>query len=60
MMDKKVKEQILAVRNEGTANMFDINAVLRVAYEQEYYELVEWLQENRRAYIQYILTGEDL
>ncbi len=31
-MDYKVREQILAVRDTGLTNMFDINAVLRIAY----------------------------
>lgn len=31
-MDSKVREQILAVRDTGLNNMFDINAVLRIAY----------------------------
>lgn len=32
LMDSKVREQILAVRDTGLTNMFDINAVLRIAY----------------------------
>ena len=31
-MDSKVREQILAVRDTGLTNMFDINDVLRIAY----------------------------
>ena len=31
-MDSKVREQILAVRDTGLTNMFDINVVLRIAY----------------------------
>ena len=31
-MDSKVREQILAVRDTGLTNMFDINAVLRIDY----------------------------
>lgn len=31
-MDSKVREQILAVRDTGLTNMFDINAVLCIAY----------------------------
>lgn len=59
MMDGRVKEQILAVRDTGLTNMFDINAVQRIAYESGYYELVTWMEENRKAYVRFILTGEE-
>ena len=32
-MDEKVKEQILAIRDTGLTNMFDVNTVQRLAYE---------------------------
>lgn len=31
-MDEKVKEQILAIRDTGLTNMFDVNVVQRLAY----------------------------
>jgi hypothetical protein len=39
-MDEKVKEQILAIRDTGLTNMFDVTAVQRLAYERDFYELV--------------------
>ena len=39
-MTEKIKEQILAIRNTGLTNMFDINAVQRLAYKRDFYELV--------------------
>ena len=33
LMDETIKKQILAVRDTGLTNMFDINAVQRIAYE---------------------------
>lgn len=58
-MDSKVREQILAVRDTGLANMFDVSAVQRIAYEMDYYELVNYLEEHRKEYVRFILTGEE-
>ena len=38
-MDEKVKEQILAIRDTGLTNMFDVTTVQRLAYERDFYEL---------------------
>lgn len=57
-MDAKVREQILAVRDTGLTNMFDINAVQRIAYEMDFYELVNFIEEHRGKYVRFILTGE--
>lgn len=57
-MDEKVKEQILAVRNTGRTNMFDVTAVQRIAFEMDFYELVNYIEENRKGYVRFILTGE--
>lgn len=55
---EKIREQILAVRATGKANMFDISAVQRIAYENSFYELVGYLETDRTAYVRFILTGE--
>ena len=57
-MTDKVKEQILAIRDTGLTNMFDIHAVQKIAYDMEFYELVTYLEEHRREYAQFILTGK--
>ena len=57
-MDEKVKEQILAIRDTGLANMFDLSLVQRLAYERDYYELVLYLEEHRKEYVHFIMTGE--
>lgn len=57
MMTKKIKEQILAVRDTGETNMFDINAVQYIADREGYYELVVYLMDNRKEYSNFILTG---
>ena len=57
-MDEKVKEQILAIRDTGLTNMFDVNMVQRLAYERDFYELVCWIEDHREAYCHFIMTGE--
>lgn len=57
-MTETIKDQILAIRNTGLTNMFDVNAVQRLAYERDFYELVVYLEENRKEYVHFILTGE--
>ena len=58
-MDEEVREQILAVRDTGLTNMFDLNAVQRIAYEMDFYELVNFIEEEKAAYVKFILTGEN-
>ena len=58
MMDEKIKDQILAVRDTALTNMFDINIVQRIANEMDFFELVIFLEENREEYVHFILTGE--
>lgn len=47
MMTQTIKEQILAVRDTGETNMFDINAVQYIANREGYYELVVYLKIGR-------------
>ena len=57
-MTEKVKEQILAIRDTGLTNMFDIPMVQWLAYERDFFELVTYLEEHRKEYVRFILTGE--
>lgn len=57
-MDEKVKEQILAIRDTGLTNMFDLPVVQRLAYERDFYELVCWIEDHKKEYVRFILTGE--
>ena len=58
-MEQKIKEQILAIRDTGLTNMFDIGIVQRLAYERDFYELVLYLEDHRSEYAHFILTGKD-
>lgn len=57
-MTEKIKEQILAIRDTGKTNMLDTNYVQRLAFESHYYELVCFIEEDRAAYVKFILYGE--
>ena len=57
-MDAKVKEQILAIRDTGLTNMFDLPVVQRLAYERDFYELVCWIEDHKKEYVRFILTGK--
>ena len=58
MISDKVIEQILSIRNIGKYNMLDIAGVQREAYENNYFELVMFLEENRKEYLNFIFTGQ--
>lgn len=57
-MTETVREQILAIRATGETNMFDANMVQYIANRERYYELVVYLQEHRKEYANFILTGK--
>ena len=56
-MNDKIKEQILVIRNTGITNMFDLIAVQRIAFEMGFYELVDFLGTDRKAYVDFIIYG---
>jgi hypothetical protein len=58
-MNKKVKKQILAIRDTGLTNMFDTNMVQFLANERGYYELVVYLEEHKKEYVRFIMFGEE-
>ena len=59
MITEKVKEQIFAVRDSSVANMCDMAAVQRAAFDRDFYELVIFIEENKDAYWDFILTGKE-
>ncbi|MDR2531977.1 MAG: DUF5049 domain-containing protein [Oscillospiraceae bacterium] len=56
-MTDTIREQILAVRDTGETNMFDANAVQVIANREGFYELVCYIQEHKKEYSRFILTG---
>jgi hypothetical protein len=57
-MTETIREQILAIRDTGLTNMFDLPVVQRLAYERDFFELVTFLEDHRSEYVRFILTGE--
>lgn len=60
MMTKKIKEQIMDIRDSGETNMLDTRTVQWIANRENYFELVIYLEENSREYWNFIMTGEAL
>ena len=58
-MNETIRNQILAIRDMGLTNMFDVHMVQRLAYERNYFELVIFLEEHRKEYVQFILYGNE-
>ena len=58
MMTKKIKEQILKVRDTGLVNMCSVKEVQRVAYDMELFDLVLYIEDRPKEYFHFILTGE--
>ena len=59
LMTDEVFKSILAIRDSGASNMFDLHTVQRLAYEQEMYELVTYIEEHPRAYFHFIMYGTE-
>jgi len=57
-MTPKIREQILAIRDSGETNMFDVNTVMAIANREGFYELVCYLLDHKGDYCNFILTGK--
>lgn len=58
-MTQTIKEQILAIQDTGLTNMFDLPMVQRLAFDRGFFELVTFIEENRKEYVHFILHGEE-
>ena len=58
-LTSKIKEQILAIRDTGETNMFDVRKVQEIALREGYNELLVYLADNVGAYSRFILTGKE-
>ena len=45
------------VRDSGKTNMFDYNVVMQIAYYNNYFDTVAWLEENKKFYVEGIFNG---
>ena len=58
-MTKEVRDAILKVRDSGRTNMMDARMVQYIANEMGLYELVIYIEEHKREYANFILTGRE-
>ncbi len=59
MMNKeKIRRQIIDIRDSGETNMISANTVQVIANRRGYYELVIFIEEHKKEYVHFILTGE--
>ena len=56
-MTETIRKQILAIRATGETNMLDARRVQVIANRMGFYELVIYLEEHRKEYANFILTG---
>ena len=54
----KIIEGVKYVQQTGLTNMFDSPMVQRIAFDNGYYELVNFIEEHKKEYGHLILTGE--
>jgi gamma-glutamylcyclotransferase (GGCT)/AIG2-like uncharacterized protein YtfP len=57
-IDTTIRNQIMAVRATGEANMLDINTVMRIADREGYFDLVVFIIDHKREYVNFILHGD--
>jgi hypothetical protein len=58
-MTDKILEQIKTVQKSGFCNMLDTTAVQRYAYDHDLYELVCYIEEDKKKYARFIMTGKE-
>ncbi|MFB1050542.1 DUF5049 domain-containing protein [Paraliobacillus sp. JSM ZJ581] len=56
-MNEVIKQQIIAIRDSGETNMFDVPVVMKIAYRDGFTELLDYIQNKKLDYIHFILTG---
>ena len=58
-LQEVLKKQITEIRDSGLTNMLDANAVQRLAHEQDFHELVCFIEEHRDRYSKFIFSGDE-
>ena len=57
-MNDKIRDQILQVRDTGRTNMFDSAQVQAIANQMGFHELVIFIEEHPKEYVNFIIYGE--
>ena len=56
-MTQTVFDQIMQIRDSGRTNMLDINAVQRIAFDEGFYDLVCYIEDDKARYFHFIMYG---
>lgn len=56
-MNETIRKQIMEIRDSGETNMLDTRMVQVIANRMGFYELVIYLEEHKREYVNFIFTG---
>ena len=59
IMTEKVFKALMRIRDSGATNMFDTNMVQRLAYYADEFELVNYIEEHKKEYAHFIMTGRE-
>lgn len=60
IMTDKVFQQLMDIRDSGLTNMFDTNMVQKLAYDRDYFELVMYIEDHKKEYAHFIMTGREV
>lgn len=60
IMTDKVFQQLMDIRSGGKSNMLDMKTVQRLAYDEDFYELVVYIEEHPKEYFHFIMTGREV
>lgn len=52
-----VRRQIMDIRASGLTNMLDVPYVQRLAFDRNFYELVNFIEDYKKEYVHFIMTG---
>ena len=58
-MNEKLKNQIIKIAKSGRTNMFLTNEVQVIADEMGFYELVIFIEEQKKEYVNFIIHGDE-
>ena len=58
-MNTKIKEQIIAIQRTALTNMFDTNMVQVLANEMNFFELVIFIEDHKKEYVNFIIYGDE-
>ena len=58
-MTNRILSQIRYIQITDKVNMYDFRSVQRIVYQNDSFELVNYIEEDPASYFHFILTGEE-